>query len=332
MFHSIATSSSGLEKGENDAHFVELVHALSQAHLFVSGGGGLFQDVSGPMNSFYYGGMIALARYFEVPVCFWGQGIGPLQLPATEWITTQSLRWSELICVRDDNSAQIAEHLLSNQRNGKQKIITATDPVWLVDPPAPAPETVHHTDGAKSWIIGISLRPSPDLTPENIDAFAVFLKRFIEDSAKPVQLLLLPFQQEEDTPVLRQLEQALLKHNAGSFSIVDHAHVVDHLQQCHILFGMRFHSIVLATLADVAVYGLVYDPKVRQLLKQLGLQGSDVSELKQLAEARSVENLKQYFQRYPAPDLEPIINQAKVNLEVLDRALLDSTAELEVLL
>ena len=305
---------------------IDIVTALSQADLFISGGGGLFQDASGPLSPWYYGAMVGLARYFEVPVCFWGQGIGPLQYSATEWITRFALNCCMAISVRDEPSAQIVEHLTG------QRPVVATDPVWLYDLPAPEassnnlPEH-HQMQSDKIWNIGVSLRPAAELTPERIAQLAAFLKRYIDDSTRPVQFVLIPFHPEDDPPVLAELGRELTALNAATFKIVEPHRVSDALQQCHVLFGMRFHSILLAALSDVAVYGLIYDPKVRQLLKQLGLQGSEVSQFDQL----NVENIRHYFQRYPAPDLTPLRKQARANLDILDQSLENALPEMPML-
>ena len=42
---------------------IAILNALRHARMLVSGGGGLFQDASGPLSPVYYGGIIAMARF-----------------------------------------------------------------------------------------------------------------------------------------------------------------------------------------------------------------------------------------------------------------------------
>src|SRR5690606_5710529 len=93
-------------------NFIDIVDALSQSNLFISGGGGLFQDATGPMSSLYYGGLIHLARFFEVPVCFWAQGVGPLKTSLARKLTASALQQCEKIAVRDEASAELVDELI----------------------------------------------------------------------------------------------------------------------------------------------------------------------------------------------------------------------------
>ncbi len=300
-------------------NLIDIIDALAQANLFISGGGGLFQDATGPMSSIYYGGLIHLAHYFEVPVCFWGQGVGPLTSSLARSLTASALKKCECITVRDDKSADLVEELM-----GTRPEVTA-DPVWLLRLPKKKKKPARQKKD--TWTVGVSLRPWPDLTPERLAAFADFLARLVADSRKQVDFLLLPFQAREDTPLLQELAARLEKTQAGQCTLVAPDEVIAAVGQCDILFGMRFHSLVLGLLQDVAVYGLSYDPKVENLLARFGLEGTPVHHLERI----QAETVQEYFNhRYPAVDLGPLIAKARRNFDILDEYMHMPEAELVI--
>lgn len=298
------------------SNVIDIIDALAYTNLFISGGGGLFQDATGPMSPLYYGGLIHLARFFEVPVCVWGQGVGPLKTPLGRWFTAKAFEQCERITVRDEKSKALLESL----SDVVQPEVTA-DPVWLLDV-KPVRQSRRKN---RPWRVGISLRPWESLTRERLHALADCLKALVADSARPVEFVLLPFHQEDDRDMLevfaRHLEQVEIK---GSWSLVSADDVIVELQRCDILLGMRFHSLVLGILMDIPVYGLVYDPKVAALLEQFRLQGIDVAELERL----SPEMLQEAFDAYPVIHLKSLRRKAMRNVNMLERLLEIPEAEL----
>ncbi|MDD2498401.1 MAG: polysaccharide pyruvyl transferase family protein, partial [Desulfitobacteriaceae bacterium] len=59
----------------------EISNGLKECDLFISGGGSLLQDVTGPKSILYYLELIRLAVWYKKPVMFYAQGIGPVQRP-----------------------------------------------------------------------------------------------------------------------------------------------------------------------------------------------------------------------------------------------------------
>ncbi|MEB3285980.1 MAG: polysaccharide pyruvyl transferase CsaB [Vampirovibrionales bacterium] len=288
-----------------------VVNAISQAHLFISGGGGLFQDATGPMSVLYYGGLIGLARFFEIPVCFIGQGLGPLNRPFSKAVTQKALQWSSLVTVRDEASAQLVEELTGERPH------LVMDPVWLLDLPSKKPVLNETTP----WRVGISLRPWGALSESRIDALAKCLEKLAARSTRKMHFSLLPFQQAHDKPVLELFADKISALGLTDWEMVDPAHLLNVIPQCHLLFGMRFHSLILGILSDVSVFGLVYDPKVRQLIDVLGLEGIDIAEMGALGGDSQVAQLQTYFNHYPEVTLTRLRQGAYRNFEVLDELL-----------
>jgi polysaccharide pyruvyl transferase CsaB len=306
--------------------FIDIVDALASANLFISGGGGLFQDATGPMSALYYGGLIHLARFFDVPVVFWAQGVGPLRKALPRKMTASALRKCEKITVRDEKSALLVEELV-----GEKPEITA-DPVWLLRNPL-ARKTSGQTQGAsaepsktspscdaapsREWTVGLSLRPWHELTAERLSALADCLNALAQQQDRSVCFKLLPFQKKEDTELLEDFARRLKSTSRISVVMVPPEEVLESLAGCDVILGMRFHSLILGLLFGIPVYGLVYDPKVASLLSMFNLAGTTIAGLK----AISPDAVKAAFETYPRIDLKPFQQKARKNLTVLERLL-----------
>ncbi len=289
-------------------NYPDIIDELRQGHLFISGGGGLFQDATGPGSALYYGSLVHMAKFFEVPTFFWGQGMGPLTSPVSRKITASSLEHCRGITLRDEASADLAEQLLAERGIRYRPEVTA-DPVWALK----VPNRTSVRKKYKTWNIGISLRPWKELTPARIQGFARFFKSLTEGSERPVKFFLFPFQPQADNIPLQQFE-AVLKQESfkdihKEIEWVQSDEVVKGINKCHVLFGMRYHCLLLAILARVPVYGLIYDPKVQQLLDRFELEGARISEMESLDE----ESIRTYFNDYPEINLRELRKRALVN-------------------
>jgi polysaccharide pyruvyl transferase CsaB len=301
--------------------FIDIVDAFTKANLFISGGGGLFQDVTGPLSAVYYGGLIHLARFFEVPVCFWAQGVGPLNRKFSRNMTASALKKCEVITVRDEKSAQLVESLIRHRPE-----ITA-DPVWLLNARKKKMDLQKKQKYVKPsgpWRVGISLRSWPELTEEGLHSLARCLHAMASKSGRSVEYWLLPFQKAEDQQLLETLAGFLRAAPDAKAILVPPDDVLKRIEECDVLFGMRFHSLILGLLSQVPVYGLIYDPKVATLLEMFGLPGIPVAELKNI-DAVEVQTA---LANYPTVDLKPFKQKSRRNFQILNRLLEIPEAEL----
>jgi polysaccharide pyruvyl transferase CsaB len=299
-------------------NLIDIVDVLAQCNLFISGGGGLFQDATGPMSVIYYGGLIRLAHFFEVPVCFWAQGVGPLNRPFSRKFTGKALQKCDCVIVRDEKSATLVEAVA-----GFRPEITG-DPVWLLKLPKAEPSAFEDSQ-KETYRVGISLRHWPELTESRLQAFADSLRAFLDNQdAQSKEVLLLPFQENEDLHLLQRLADHLKETPNCKLIMIKPMDVLEQLPQCNVLFGMRFHSLILGLLSGIPVYGIVYDPKVASLLEMFNLQGSPVETLEQL----NVEEIQHYLDHYPTVDLNPLKKEAAKNFERLQQLLEIPDAEL----
>lgn len=227
--------------------------ALGETDAVISGGGGLFQDVTGPASPFYYGGLIQLASWRKVPVAFFGQGVGPLTTLPGRKMTGHALRRSQLIVVRDAKS-----QLLVEQLSGRSAHLMG-DPVWLWQSPYTVPE-------ADKKGVGISLRPWPDLTQTAVRQLGEALAALASVRENGVNLI--DCQAGADIVPLSQLE-AHLKSYQIPVRWYSGPRAVAGIAASEALLAMRFHALLVGATLGLPLIAFSYDPKVRFLAAQI---------------------------------------------------------------
>lgn len=285
-------------------HFLKIMDAMAQCHLFISGGGGLLQDKTGPNSILYYGGLMLLSELFELPTMCFAQGVGPIENKYTRWLATKALSRCTNLTVRDEKSADLVRELTD-----KEPTITL-DPVWLME----MPQKVVKKD-AEKLTIGLSLREWDSLTPAAMERLAKFFKHWVSQHVnQPVEFLLFSFQNDQDETVLEQMSQQLYYANIGTWKKVRSEDIINTMPQCDLFFGMRYHSLVLAILSGIQSYGLIYDSKVESLLKSLNLKGTSIENFGLM----DPEEIQDYFNAYPEINIEPLQDKAYNSFEILD--------------
>ena len=261
--------------------------ALRACDLFVLGGGGLFQDVTGPATVFYYGGLLGMCALAGRPSAFFCQGYGPVNGGVQKFVTRQALRLPKLVTVRDTESqSELVELGLP-----KGDVHLAADPALLLDPMDPKELTPilkeenlfqelgrsELPDGRLSEagpLVVVTVRPWPGLPLESLaEALREFRKKH------KARYLLLPFQPERDLEPSRRLVE-LLEGEARLLERELSPKALSGILACaDMVIGMRLHSLILATATNPPLYGLSYDPKVERFCRRAGALSCSIEEI-----------------------------------------------------
>jgi len=243
----------------------KIFSCMESASLFISGGGGLIQDVTSFQSLAYYLGMIFIAKLMGKKAMIFAQGIGPVNTRAGKLLTRLVANSLNLITVRDQNSRRILRQLGVN----KPPIIITADPVLALEPaPTDRILEIMSKEGIPSngLKIAISARPWPTAVdfPMTLAKVAdIFVER---EKAFPV---LFPFQRAQDTQVCREIAH-LMKHPA---KIIENEYnaseMLGLIGKMDMLIGMRLHSVIFSALMNVSMIGVAYDPKVKSFLERI---------------------------------------------------------------
>jgi polysaccharide pyruvyl transferase CsaB len=235
-----------------------------QAKLFISGGGGLFQNTKSLGSVIFYALQIFVAKSKGTAVMIYAQGIGPLRGKIAEWLTRRVFQVSDVVAVRDAGSKAILDGW------GVPGSQTA-DPVWCLDSQRlPASVDQQISAIAASKLIGLSLRTSHNFTDAHLDALVKGLKSALPETA---HILLLPLQLNQDKELLDQFGSKW-RAVGGSCTMLDTSSIqypsqwISLFSRCKLVVAMRLHAVIMALKAGVAVAGIAYDPKVEHVLTE----------------------------------------------------------------
>jgi polysaccharide pyruvyl transferase CsaB len=241
-----------------------VLRALHQSEFFILGGGSILQDVTSPRSLLYYSGLVGLAQGLGLKTIAWSQGLGPFKANWSQKLVQTLLHDCTQVSVRDRNSAQ----LLSTWNIPYTQTV---DPVWaLKASPAPLSSNLPMPRAA------VILRPHPQLTSARLAVLTEALSQF--QQATGLCLLLVPFQLPGDVALAQQLEKKL----PGPSAIVrftDPRQLKGLFQMVEWTLAMRLHGVLMAASEGCPVWGLSYDPKVRQLLQEIDAPGLELTDL-----------------------------------------------------
>lgn len=247
---------------------VHILRAIKNCEIFISGGGGLFQDSTSVKSVMYYAGLIHLALRMKKKVMIFSQGLGPLNTPRARKIVSGVLKNVHAATFRDEASCALAKEL-----SGRDFECVA-DPVFLLK----AEKTPHEVremfpelyafHESKDWKkrLGISLRSWKE--PSFFKNFYSFLERI---ATQDTALVFYPFYHPQDIPPYDELNARFSGRVVSSPMGHPPPLYLADMEYMDIFLCMRYHSAVCAFLAGKPALGFSYDPKVKGLFDDFGL-------------------------------------------------------------
>jgi polysaccharide pyruvyl transferase CsaB len=244
----------------------EIWRAIGRADLIILGGGSLLQDVTSSKSLVYYLGITAMAKVHGKPVMFYAQGAGPVTKLLSKLMIPPIVNRVNLITVRDEET----KVTLRNLRVGRPVTVTADSALALGPADRERGAALLSEVGVDLTrpLIGVSVRHwkagealwQPELA-KALDLLA---------QATGAQVVLLPMQFPQDV----RTGAAVLGQMKEEAVLVQRECLHDELQamisRCHLLIGMRYHSLVFAAMNGVPLVGLSYDPKNDNFLRLIG--------------------------------------------------------------
>jgi polysaccharide pyruvyl transferase CsaB len=253
----------------------------------IVGGGGVFQDYWGAQTETlltpwqaglpFYSSLPMLGWLLEKPVLIHAAGVGPLFSKEAEELTRLSFDLAALASVRDAES----QVLLSSLGLPATSVPITADPAFRLTPDRQQAAKVlaDFPLDPQSPRMVVCLRGWEQAGPiEKWQAeVASALDAFIERTG--CSLLFIPFHclpgsaLTDDSLAARSVisrmnhqAQAVVLEGAYPPSVL-----AGLLADCDLTLGMRYHSVIFSALSGVPVAALAYDPKVTQVMKDLGM-------------------------------------------------------------
>lgn len=264
----------------------EVLEAMKNSDLFISGGGSLLQDVTSTRSLLYYLALMSCARLCRKPIMVYANGIGPIDRKINRFFTRRILNKVDLITLRDEGSRDYIESLGVKNKN----IHVTADPVFTL---IPSPEEKIHKifEDEKvprdKKIIGISIRQwkkADNLVEVMSQGIEYMLKKY------DVNVILIPMHYPEDLGISLDIEKQVKTHGCyvmkEKYSVEE---IMGIIKELEIIIAMRLHSLIYAATQEVPIVGLSYDPKINGILKSLELD--NICDVENLKYEELVENI-----------------------------------------
>ena len=251
---------------------------LKKSGIFISGGGGLLQDVTGKgLSAIYYLSLILLARFLRIPVAIYGQGIGPIRRQVNRKMIRFSLTKANLIMVRDKQSQKLLEEIGIN----KESVSVYADPSFLLKGEK-LPDNIGKMFQLEesqpkvfqdNMVIGIVLRKCKEIEQDYAQKIIQLAK--IADhliTKYKARLIFLPFQINNDLALINDIIKNMENSSAHCLvQVINPAQMLMLFSKLSLIIGMRFHSVLFATINGKPFIAIDYDPKVKNYVSSLGL-------------------------------------------------------------
>ncbi len=248
--------------------FAEVLGAIKESSLVISGGGSLLQDVTSTRSLIYYLAIMSLAKLYKKPVMVYANGIGPIDGGLNRGLTRMILNRVDLISLRDQDSKDYVEKM--GVKN--DEIYITADPVFTLD--AASKDRVDEIFEKEKipkgrQYLGISVRKWKD-NKRLVDEMAETIKKVLDK--EDLEIILIPMHYPEDL----EISQAILdKLDSKSCHVLEEEYSVEEIMgvinELELIVAMRLHSLIYAATQEVPMIGLSYDPKVDGILSSLNV-------------------------------------------------------------
>ena len=234
-------------------HISSIVRCLSEAQLYISGGGSLMQDSTSARSLNYYCALIHLAKSLGTKVYAYANGIGPLKNPQK---AISAISKCDHISVRDEDSLRFL------QDNNIEATLSADPFVLCEAAEGHAVRRYLYDRGVRSEnYFTVSLRRCSGRRQINEDALLH---------------VLLPYIIKGYTPVFVSMQDRCDLAICAAMADMTGGHVITPTEPSMLLgiqrdaqfaIGMRLHFLLAAACTHTPLLALSYDPKVASVLK-----------------------------------------------------------------
>ena len=261
-------------------NFFSASKSIRQSKVLISGGGSLLQDTTSKRNLIYYAGIMRMAEKMGTKACVYANGIGPINYEPNKRRARKAVEEAEYVSVRDRGSY---EELRALGVDGKKDIRISADPAFLITPGGEeAVDRIKNNLELSGKYIAVALRPvavsnkgrnKAKLTePDSRLAVAVAEACVSIYREYGYVTLIIPMQKAQDVVISEKLKAEI--EAAGGKAVIYMPELagdlISILHDSELTVGMRLHSIIFASSAEVPVIGISYDPKIDAMMKELG--------------------------------------------------------------
>ncbi|MDO4178369.1 MAG: polysaccharide pyruvyl transferase CsaB [Phascolarctobacterium sp.] len=258
--------------------FLDIISAIKDCDLLLSGGGSLLQDVTSKRSLLYYLFIIFLGTFFNTKVMLFAQGIGPIHSVFMRKLTKYICSKADLITVRDKDS------LYEIKRIGipASKVeLTADAVLTLPREGKGAGENILRRAGIPTdkMLIAIAIR-----NWKEDDAYLLELAKAADvlAGAQNAHIVLVPLQYPVDVDACERVADYMADKSVATVlnCNCNTEEYLSLMSNFDLLIGMRLHALIFAAVMGVPFVAVSYDPKIDGFVKDVeGVSAGKISSL-----------------------------------------------------
>ncbi|MBE5821735.1 MAG: polysaccharide pyruvyl transferase CsaB [Clostridiales bacterium] len=291
----------------------KIMSEIKKSDILISGGGTLLQDITTVASIWYYLFIILLGIFLKKETYILFQGMGPINNKFNIWLTRKILSKVNYIVLRDNKSLEEMKRLEFDI----SRTIVATDLIFGLK----VPEEKENTQLIKKYIqnysnektyIGVSLRPWKNIRNE-VNFARVLDKIANEHNA---EIVFIPFHKSQDYAFTVKVIEKMETKNHLIYGEFLPSQVAGLMSLMSLNIGVRLHSLVFSTIANVPTIGISYDPKIDGFLQDIGMKAvSDYSKLNEEAILKEVGKI--FNDKYDKKVFENTDSRKKIINEIM---------------
>lgn len=267
--------------------YMDLIKAIREADIVVSGGGSILQDATSVRSLIYYLSIIYIAKKMGKKVMFYGNGFGPITKTFNKKLVQYIINKVDVITVRD---IQSKEEMISL---GIKKDITVTADVTFAYKNIPKVEVAEEEYSKKK--IGISVRDWKD--EERYKSVIAGAGDYLIQ--KGYEVIFVPMQHPRDYIVSEEIASMM----EGNPKILENKYTIKELIHMmsgfHMMIGMRLHSLIFGAIAGIPILGIEYDAKIYNFLQIVGQEnGGKLEELEEESLIKAIDQVLAHHDLY----------------------------------
>ncbi len=238
--------------------------AIFKSRTVIFGGGALIKNTSLLKLSPF----LLLSKLFGKEIIFFGIDVYPISF-FFRMLIRLCMNRSKMICVRNNQSYSILKHI-----GIRRDIFICEDLAFML------PSIIEHLKYTKEItqkkIIGINLRPSSFADPFDFNKLVDKTKTTLLNMSleQPLIIRLIPMQ-PCDEQVLSDFALSIKREENKNINLewvkhgYDITNALNAFKCCDLVIGMRYHSLVFATIVNVPFIAIPYSLKVETFAKDL---------------------------------------------------------------
>lgn len=248
----------------NRFNLFSVIREFKSAKLLISGGGTLIQDATSTKSLMYYLGIISLAKKMGLKVMLYANGMGPIK-DRNVGKVEKVLNNVDLITLRE----QVSLDEIKRCRITRPEVIVTADPAFNLRASSDERATEilsKYSIDPSSKIVAVSVRECAESSPNFESELAAALDGIASEGYTPV---FIPMQKKIDLNISLRIASKMCRQSKVIDCEMSVSDMLAVIGKCTAACGMRLHMLIFASVMNVPVAGIAYDPKITGFMEYM---------------------------------------------------------------